>query len=56
MIELFFNLANLQRDLGYIKYFKEIKRLKSLQKAQACLKLKRASAMEAFCEIYLTAY
>ena len=34
----------------YIKYFKEIKRLRSLQKAEAYLEPKRASAMELFCE------
>ena len=32
------------------KYFKEIKRSKSLQKAEAYLEPKRASAMELFCE------
>ena len=30
--------------------FKEIKRLKSLQKAEACLERKRATAMKFFCE------
>ena len=33
-----------------VKYFKEIKRLKSLQKAEAYLEPKRASTMELFCE------
>ena len=33
-----------------VKYFKEIKRLKSLQKAEACLGPKRKSTMELFCE------
>ena len=33
-----------------IKYFKEIKRLKSLQKAELYLEPKRASTMELFCE------
>ena len=33
-----------------VKYFKEIKRLKSPQKAQAYLEPKRASTMELFCE------
>ena len=33
-----------------VKYFKEIKRLKSLQKAAAYLELKSASMAELFCE------
>ena len=33
-----------------IKYFKEIKHLKSLQKAEAYLEPKQASMMEFFCE------
>ena len=33
-----------------VKYFKEIKRLKSLRKAEAYLEPKRASTMELFCE------
>ena len=33
-----------------VKYFKEIKRLKSLQKAEAYLEPKEASMMELFCE------
>ena len=33
-----------------VKYFKEIKRLKSLQKAEAYLEPKQASMMEFFCE------
>ena len=33
-----------------VKYFKEIKRLKSLQKAEAYLEPKWASTMELFCE------
>ena len=33
-----------------VKYFKEINRLKNLQKAEAYLKPKRASTMELFCE------
>ena len=33
-----------------IKYFKEIKRLKSLQKAELYLEPMRASTMELFCE------
>ena len=33
-----------------VKCFKEIKRLKSLQKAEAYLELKQASMMELFCE------
>ena len=32
------------------KYFKEIKRWKSLQKAEAYLEPKRVSTMELFCE------
>ena len=38
-----------------VKYFKEIKRLKSLQKAEEYLEPKRASMMELFW-IYLTTY
>ena len=37
-------------DLKEVKYFKEIKRVKSLQKAEAYLEPKRTSAMELFCE------
>ena len=33
---------------SYVKYFKEIKRLRSLQKAEAYLEPKRASALELF--------
>ena len=33
-----------------VKYFKEIKRLKSLQKAEADLEPKQRSIMELFCE------
>ena len=33
-----------------LKYFNEIKRLKSLQKAEAYLELNEASMMELFCE------
>ena len=33
-----------------VKYFKEIKRLKSLQKKEAYLEPKRASTMQLFCE------
>ena len=33
-----------------VKYFKEIKRLKSLLKAEAYLEPKQASMMELFCE------
>ena len=33
-----------------VKYFKEIKRLKSLQKAEAYLEPKQTSMMELFCE------
>ena len=33
-----------------VKYFKEIKRLKSLQKAEVYLEPKIASTMELFCE------
>ena len=37
--------------VSYIeKYFKEIKRLKSLQKAETYLEPKRPSTMEDFCE------
>ena len=41
---------------SYVKYFKEIKRWNSLQKAEAYLEPKRASTMELFLRIYLTAY
>ena len=34
----------------YVKYFKEIKHLKSLQKSEACLEPERTSTMELFCE------
>ena len=40
---------------SYVKYFKEIKRLKSLQKAEY-LEPKQASVMELFLRIYVTAY
>ena len=33
-----------------VQYLKEIKRLKSLQKAETCLEPKRASTVELFCE------
>ena len=35
---------------SYAKYFKEIKRLKSLQKVEPYLEPKQASMMELFCE------
>ena len=38
------------RSLIMQNTFKKIKRLKSLQKVEACLEPKRASAMELFCE------
>ena len=38
------------------KYFKEIKCLKSLQKAEAYVEPKRASVMEHFLWIYFMAY
>ena len=34
---------------SYVKYFKEIKSLKSLQKVEAYLEPKQASTMELFC-------
>ena len=37
-------------ELKEVKYFKEIKRLKSLQKVEAYLQLEQASIMELFCE------
>ena len=37
-------------ELKEVKYFKEIKRSKSLQKAEAYLEPKRASTMKLFCE------
>ena len=37
-------------ELKEVKYFKEIKRLKSLLKAEAYLELKQAPMMELFCE------
>ena len=37
-------------ELKEVKYFKEITRLKSLQKAEAYLQPKRASMMELFSE------
>ena len=36
--------------LKEVKYFKEIKRLKSFQKAEGYLEPKQASTMELFCE------
>ena len=33
-----------------VKYFKEIKRLTSLQKVDACLEPKQTSTVELFCE------
>ena len=39
-----------------VKYFKEIKWLKNLQKAEAYLEPKQASTMNLYYEIYLTAY
>ena len=47
---------NIRFQDSYVKYFKEIKSLKSLQKAEAYLEPKRASTMELFFRIYLTAY
>ena len=38
-------------ELKEVKYFKEIKRLKSLQKAEAYLEPKRGSAMDLFVNI-----
>ena len=48
-------LPQLTRDAtelqeSYVKYFKETKRLKSLQKADAYLEPNRASTMELFLE------
>ena len=37
-------------NVGNVKYFKEIKRLKRLQKAKAYLEPKQISTMELFCE------
>ena len=37
-------------ELKDVKYFKEIKRSKSLQKTEAYLEPKQASVMELFCE------
>ena len=37
-------------ELKEVKFFKEIKRLKGLQKAKAYLEPKQASMMEVFCE------
>ena len=37
-------------ELKEVKYFKEIKRSKSLQKAEAYLEPQRASTIELFCE------
>ena len=38
------------KDHNNVKCFKEMKRSKSLQKAETYLELKRASMMELFCE------
>ena len=42
--------SNRFQESDNVKYFKEIKRLRSLQKTEACLKQKRVSMMELFCE------
>ena len=42
--------SNRFQECYYVKYFKEIKRLKSLLKAEAYLEPKQASMMELFCE------
>ena len=39
-----------------VKYFKEIKRLKTLQKAEAYLEPKQVTMMELFLRIYLMEY
>ena len=41
---------NIFQESYNVKYFKEIKRLKSLQKAEAYLEPKRVSTMELFCK------
>ena len=41
---------NRYQESSNVKYFKVIKRLKSLQKAEAYLEPKRASMMELLCE------
>ena len=46
----YFNKNNRFQEFYNVKYFKEIKRLKNLQKAEAHLEPKRASTMEFFCE------
>ena len=38
------------KEVYNVKYFKEMKRLKSLQKAEAYLERKRICTMELFCE------
>ena len=49
-VKHFKEIPNRFQESYNAKYFKGIKRLKSLQKAEACLEPKRASAMEAFCK------
>ena len=46
----YFLKNNRFQEFFNVKYFKEIKRLKNLQKAEAHLEPKRASAMELFWE------
>ena len=45
-------LNSLFGELKEVKYFKEIKRLRSLQKAEAYLETKRASSTELFLKIF----
>ena len=49
-VKYFKEIPNRYQESYNAKYFKEIKRLKSLQKAEARLEPKRASAMETFCK------
>ena len=42
--------SNRFQECYYVKYLKEIKRLKSLLKAEAYLEAKQESMMELFCE------
>ena len=48
---LIYDLWNISfQESRNVKYFEEIKRLKSLQKAEAYLEPMQASTMELFCE------
>ena len=49
-LKYFKEITDFKSLINNVKHFKEIKLLKSLQKAEAYLEPKRASTMELFCE------